>query len=438
MFFRLLFESFARQRRRKMLAGIAILLGIAAVTAMLALATTIGDQVHRELAVYGANILVTPKSDQLAVNIGGVDLKPASASDTLKESDLPKLKGIFWGNNITGISPELPLKVQAASTAATQTPATQTVPTPIPAIGLWFRHTLTYGTSSFTTGAPALHPWWKLNGAWPQEPASNAPPDSPQQAVAGSALAAKLNLRIGDALTIDGRPAKITGIVSTGDATDGQLLLPLAFAQQLAGTPDVVRRVYVSAITKPEDAFARRDPDSLSPAQRDIWYCRPYANSIAYQIQEALPGSHAEQIRQVEQGAGQILSRIEGLMWLISLGALVAASFAVSAAMATAVLERRGEIGLMRSLGATRGRVALLFYSEAGLLALFAGALGFLLGSGLAAWLSHRIFSSAIGLNLVLLPIMLSLALLVALAGSTPSIRAALRLDPSNILRGDA
>ncbi|MHB1700627.1 MAG: ABC transporter permease [Acidobacteriaceae bacterium] len=430
MFFRLLFESFARQRRRKMLAGIAILLGIAAVTAMLALATTIGDQVHRELAVYGANILVTPKSDQLAINIGGIDLKPTSASDSLKESDLSRLKGIFWGNNITGISPELPLKVQVASPSGTEV---QT-----PAIGLWFRHTLTYGTSSFTTGAPALHPWWKLKGAWPQEPPSNPPADAPQQAVAGSALAARLNLRIGDALTIDGRPAKITGIVSTGDATDGQFLLPLALAQQLAGTPNAVRRVYISAITKPEDAFARRDPDSLSPAQRDIWYCRPYANSIAYQIQEALPGSHAEQIRQVEQGAGQILSRIEGLMWLISLGALVAASFAVSATMATAVLERRSEIGLMRSLGATRGRVALLFYSEAGILALFAGSLGFLLGSGLASWLSHRIFSSGIGLNLVLLPIMLSLALLVALAGSTSSIRAALRLDPSSILRGDA
>ena len=40
MFFRLLFESILRQRRRKMLAGIAILLGTTAVTAMLALATT--------------------------------------------------------------------------------------------------------------------------------------------------------------------------------------------------------------------------------------------------------------------------------------------------------------------------------------------------------------------------------------------------------------
>src|SRR5580704_7936255 len=106
MFFRLLMESFRRQRRRKLLAGIAILLGTTAVTAMLALATTIGDRIHKELAVYGANIIVYPKAEQLAVKVGGVDIKPASNA-YLKESDLPKLKTIFWGNNITGISPEL-------------------------------------------------------------------------------------------------------------------------------------------------------------------------------------------------------------------------------------------------------------------------------------------------------------------------------------------
>src|SRR5277367_4485306 len=107
MFFRLLMESFRRQRRRKMLAGIAILLGTTAVTAMLALATTIGDRIHRELAVYGANIVVYPKADSLDVKVGGVDVKPATGGAYLKESDLEKLKGIFWANNITGVSPEL-------------------------------------------------------------------------------------------------------------------------------------------------------------------------------------------------------------------------------------------------------------------------------------------------------------------------------------------
>ncbi len=78
MFLRLLWESFVRQRRRKLLAGIAILLGTTAVTAMLALATTIGDRIHKELAVYGANIIVYPKAEQLAVKVGGVDIKPAT------------------------------------------------------------------------------------------------------------------------------------------------------------------------------------------------------------------------------------------------------------------------------------------------------------------------------------------------------------------------
>ena len=108
------------------------------------------------------------------------------------------------------------------------------------------------------------------------------------------------------------------------------------------GNPDAISRVEISARTKPEDAFAKSDPDKLSPKQRDIWYCRPYANSIAYQIREAIPGAQAEQVRRVEQSEGTVLSRISGLMWLISAAALLAAGFAVSAAMATAILERRG------------------------------------------------------------------------------------------------
>jgi putative ABC transport system permease protein len=211
----------------------------------------------------------------------------------------------------------------------------------------------------------------------------------------------------------------------------------------LKATSDAISRVEVSARTKPEDAFARVDPDSLPPKQREIWYCRPYANSIAYQIREAIPGAAAEQVRRVEQSEGTVLSRISGLMWLVSAAALLAAGFAVSAAMATAVLERRGEIGLMRSLGASKAAIALLFYSETGLLAVFAGTMGYLIGSGLAAWLGARIFAGeaiAVGqiLNPVLLPVVVATALLVAAAGSTPSIRAALKMDPSAVLRDDA
>jgi putative ABC transport system permease protein len=211
-------------------------------------------------------------------------------------------------------------------------------------------------------------------------------------------------------------------------------------------SPDLTR-VEISARTKPEDAFARRDPETLSPAQHEIWYCRPYANSIAYQIREAIPGAQADQVRRVEQNEGNVLERISGLMWLISAAALLAAGFAVSAAMATAILERRAEIGLMRSLGASKAAIALLFYAETGLLAILGGTLGYLIGSALAAWLGARIFTDPAGhttltaatiFNPVLLPVIVATALIVAIAGSTPSIRTALKMDPSTVLREDA
>jgi putative ABC transport system permease protein len=442
MFFRLLMESFRRQRRRKLLAGIAILLGTTAVTAMLGLATTIGDRIHGELAVYGANIVIYPAADQLDVKIGGVDVKPDSGGASLKESDLKKLRGIFWANNITGVSPELPVQIVGVTSRGDGIDVVGT--------GLWFNHPLSGdGGQGLVTGAPALHPLWKLDGAWPDETSTTA---TTATAVAGSALASNKGLHIGDLIEIpaptgSGRPTvtlRLTGIVTAGDSTDDKILVPLNSAQNIAGTPGVVRRVEVSARTKPEDAFARKDPDSLSAKQKEIWYCRPYANSIAYQIREAIPGARAEQLRRVEQSEGNVLKRISGLMWLISGAAMLAAAFAVGAAMATAVLERQGEIGLMRSLGASKRSIALLFYAESAILALLAGSIGYLAGSGIAAWMGARIFGHAANLSLtgiinpVLLPVVVTLALVVAMAGSTPAIRRALAMEPSAVLRADA
>ncbi len=378
MFFRLLIESFVRQRRRKLLAGLAILLGTAAVTAMLAIGASVGDKINRELSTYGANLVVYPKADTLDVEVGGVSIRPASAGSYLNAADLPKLKGIFWRNNITDISPELPLQVELAHSG-------DTVDATVPAIGLWFHHELHFGGGSsvetYTMGAPAMHPWWKLQGAWPKEGAALQPV---VEIVVGSELAAKNHWQIGDAITVNKTSAHIVGIVSTGDATERMIMLPLNFAQQLIGHPGAVRRVEVSALTKPEDALARRNPDSLSPKLRDRWYCSPYANSIAFQIEEALPNAHAEQIRQAAQGESIILKRISGLMWLVAIAALLSAGFAVAASMTTAILERKREIGLMRALGASRSTVANLFFAENALLALLSGALGYALGSLLA------------------------------------------------------
>ncbi len=163
MFFRLLLESFRRQRRRKLLAGLAILLGTTAVTAMLALATTIGDRIHAELAVYGANIVVTPKAASLAVNIGGVNINPATGNAYLHESDLPKLRTIFWANNITAISPELSL---TSTSISSRLRPCDTTAGPRSRSGLWFHHPLSATSNGIWL---SMHPE-RLAGAPPLTP----------------------------------------------------------------------------------------------------------------------------------------------------------------------------------------------------------------------------------------------------------------------------
>lgn len=419
MLSRLILESFLRQRRRKLLAGLGIVLGATAVTAMLAIGASVGDKINRELSSYGANIVVYPAADTLDVQVGGVDVRTASAGSYLQEGRLKKIKQIFWRNNVEDISPELPLTVRVTTAKGTQA---------IPAVGYWFHHILRLDDNSWTMGAPQVHPWWKIDGAWPTDASSD-------EVALGAHLAAQLGLHAGDTLQIENRPMRITGVVTGGETADKTILVPLTAAQQWLGQPGAVRRVYVRALTKPEDALARKNPASLSPTLRDRWYCSPYANSIAYQIQEVLPNARAEQIRRIAQGESTILARISGLMWLVAIAALVAAGLAVAASMTTAIVERRQEIGLMRAMGATRGIVAGLFFAETSLLAIVGSLLGYVFGSMLANSIGWQVFGSGIAFKPAILPATLLLAIAVSLAGSVPSVWQATQMEPASVLR---
>ncbi len=420
MFVRLVYESFRRQKRRKLLAGAAITLGVTVATAMIAVATDIGDKINRELRTIGANLVVTPQEDSLDLEIGGVNLKPPTDGAFLSEVELPKIKGIFWHNNITGFTPMLPVTVSAANDGKHED---------VTLLGTYFAKQLSYGKETLTTGVRSTHPWWKVTGAWPA--------DYSHDVLIGERLAARLNESAGNLLMLGGRPLHVSGVLSTGGVEDNQIVAPLGLAQEILGRPGAVKRVYVSALTKPEDAFGRRDPKSMSGAVYDRWYCTPYPQAIALQLTEVIPHSHAEQIRQVAQNEGAVLTRIEGLIFLITLAALFASALAVSAAMATAIFERRAEVGLMKALGAGKVAVASVFFAEAALLALMGGVVGFGIGTVLAHQIGRSIFSSDISIPPVLLPVILAIAVVVTFAGSAAAIRRAVSLDPVFALRGE-
>jgi len=421
VFGRLLFESFRRQQRRKLLAGVAIALGVSVATAIIAVATDIGDKINRELRGYGANLVITPQADTLDVEIGGVNLKPPSDGAFLSEADLPKIKGTFWRNNILGFAPLLPVRVKLKATGHEQD---------VELLGTYFNKQLKYGQDTFTSGVTKTNSWWRVNGAWPD--------DNSHDVLLGERLAERVAVSAGGTVDINGSNTRVAGVLSSGGAEDEQIVAPLAMAQEIIGHPGAVRRVYVSALTKPEDAFARRDPRTLAGPTFDRWYCSPYARSIAYQLGEAIPHSHVEQIRQVAQTEGTVLARIKGLMLLVTLAALLASGLAVSAAMATALFERRSEVGLMKALGAAHRSVAALFFAEAALLALLGGGVGFFSGGILAREIGRSIFGSQISVQPVLLPVILAIAALVTFGGSAIAVRRAVRVDPAIVLRGDA
>jgi len=354
------------------------------------------------------------------VEIGGVNLKPPSDGAFLDEADLPKIKSTFWHNNIAGFAPMLPVNVKIERDGQQQD---------VTLLGTYFAKQLSFGKDNFTTGVRSTHPWWRVSGSWPG--------DNSRDILIGEKLASRLGEKSGDELSVSGRQFRVSGILSTGATEDDQIVAPLAIAQEILGKPGAVRRVYVSALTKPEDALARRDPKSLSGPMYDRWYCSPYPQSIAYQLQEAIPHSHAEQIRQVAQNEGTVLTRIEGLIFLITLASLLASALAVSAAMATAIFERRAEVGLMKALGASKLAVASIFFAEATLLALIGGLAGFAAGGLLARQVGRSIFDSQIGIQPVLLPVVLVVAVLVTFAGSAAAIRRAVQLDPVFALRGE-
>src|ERR1700685_155178 len=211
MFIRIVCESFLRNPRRKALTAAALVVGMAVATATLTIALEVGDRLAREFRSLGANLVVTPISDTLPLKIGGVDYRPVDDGAYLQESQLGRLKTIFWRHNILGFTPFLDVPAYSAQAGGAAT-----------IIGTWYEHDVPVpdGTK-FKTGVSVTHPWWKIQGRWFA--------DGANEAVAVAARAAKFpeSVAVGKTIYVaekegsgSTRPLLITGIVSTGDSED--------------------------------------------------------------------------------------------------------------------------------------------------------------------------------------------------------------------------
>ena len=449
-FLRMIFRSFSRQFKRRLLIAVTVCLSSAVSVAMLGVVFDVGDKLNAELSTYGSNIVVQPKSDAVVsdlYNTGDANGSETSSSSDptsfLKESDAKKIKTIFWAFNITNFAPELNIHADADCSGSSQGSCKAAN---VPIVGTWFAKTLHMDSGeSAVAGMNGMRSWWKISGSWPK--------DDSEQAMVGSTLATTLGVRIGDSITLDKTIAaangtgternrvhvKIVGIFDSGDSDNNGIYMPSIVAQTLANLPDSVDKIEVKALTTPDNDLARKaskNPAALTQDEWETWYCTAYPSSIAYQIEEVLPGAVAKQVRQVAALQGDVLQKTQAVMVLMTVLSLVAAAIAVANLMAASIGERGSELALLKAIGATDGAVSRLMLAETAVISLIGALVGSLLGSGLAQIVGHVVFGSGITMRPMVFVLVFVLLAVTILVASLSSIRAILGLKPAQVLHG--
>jgi putative ABC transport system permease protein len=427
--------SLLRRSRRRVVVLAAVALGTSAAAALANIALDVGDKIGRELNSFGANIVVLPQGGGAPVLVGGEDVSALKAPSYLDAEDLPGLRDNFWKNNILAIAPVLDVPARVDRTHGD--PGTKLG---VVLRGTWFDRSMPSPEPELRTGVRRLYPYWKVAGDWPRESGIE---DSRTEALAGDGLAKSLGLRAGDELAIEvaGRTETlaIAGVLSAGPEEDQAILLPIEAVWRLAGLEGRVTRVFVRALTTPESAVydrLRATPKEMPPEQFERWTCTPFPSSIAFELSRAMPGSEARVIRRVSESEGTILGRISGLMAIIAILAAISSALAVTSALSTGILERRGEISLLKSLGAGNGRVLALFLAEAAVLGLLGGVLGAGAGALMARFISVSVFGAPVAIRPLALPMAIGVALLITIAGCIVPARRVLLFRPAEVLRG--
>ena len=423
MFWTMVKGALIRQRGRFFLIALTVALGVSLAAAMLNVMFDVGDKVNQELKAFGANITVAPKNASLLNDVYGVG-SDSGHKEYLNEEDLGKIKTIFWTNNIVAFTPMLNGTVSVNGQNVNLT-------------GTWFNYHMTLPTGdAFDTGVEEMKSWWQIDGDWPK--------DNTDQVLVGQKLAESLQVKTGDTLSYrraDGTQGQfvIAGIVSGGGNEDNAILASLPVGQQALNLKGKVSEIEVSAITTPENDLARKaaaNPERLSQAEREIWYCTAYVSSIAFQIEEVVNNSSARPVRQIAESEGKILDKTQLLMLLITVLSLISAALGVSNLVSANVMERSREIGLMKALGAKNYEVILMILTETLIAGILGGIVGYFIGMGFAQVIGYTVFGSAIANNIIVVPIVGALMVAVILLGSVPAIRTLLSLQPASVLHG--
>ncbi len=359
-----------------------LLVGVAAVVALLTTTSALEADIAHNMDEFGANILVTPRSEGLSLTYGGMNLGGLSFDvKEISEADLNKIRTIKNAANIRIVSPKVFGVFENRGDKAL-------------VVGVNF-------ASEFS-----LKKWWKIIGNKPSKDG---------ELLVGREAAERFQLQPGSPIDIKGETFKVTGVLeSTGSQDDGLLFMSLPVAQKLFGKEGKVGMVEVAAL------------------------CRncPISDIVA-QIAQKIPTAKVTAVQQVVAGRMDTLRSFRKFSLGVSALVVFVGSMVVFVTMMGSVNERTREIGIFSAIGFRQSHIMTIILVEAFVVSLIAGVTGYLAGIGVARLLlsflkdhtAHFSLDPFVAVGAVFL------AIVVGLSASLYPAMAASKMDPSEALR---
>ncbi len=322
------FSNIKRKLTKTTLLILVFSLGIMSIVALHQVSLVVGDSLEEKLNTYGANIIISPRSEKLSVSYGGFSMGEMlyDIHDLREQTTVALIKGIEMSDRISVVAPKLVSTVEISGTT-------------VAVVGVRWLEEL------------GIKSYWAIDGTLPE---------NGEQIIMGSRAAAALGVQPGDEVTILGNRFATSGVLEqTGGDEDQVVFMDLTVLQGLLDKPDGVSFIEVAALC------------SGCPI-----------DDIVAQIRTNLPGADIKALQNIVNQRMESITFVQQLAFSISIVILVTAAAMIGLSMLSAVNERKKDIGILRSLGYAKSQVFTIFCAEAALIGMAAGICGYLAGYG--------------------------------------------------------
>jgi putative ABC transport system permease protein len=160
-------------------------------------------------------------------------------------------------------------------------------------------------------------------------------------------------------------------------------------------------------------------------------------SGYADKINTGVPAISARLVKRVTASETTVLSKLQGLILLVTIVVLALTMICVATTMTAVVAERRREIGLRKAIGASDGSIVKEFMGEGIFLGGVGGILGSVLGFVFAETVTINVFSGSISFRPALVPITIIASVAVTVLASISPIKSATSIEPALVLKGE-